>query len=103
MRTDRVRATLRPPRLRDDPATLCVDAPVVMAAVGGRVRVRPDIAWRLFVEHTPVARQRVAVPAMELVALRCAAGGWMVMERHAERVAAQPVPVRLRVEEVQVP
>ena len=66
-------------------------------------RGRPDVRRRLFIKYLSVQCKRAFILVVKFIPLRFSAFCRMVMQRLAENVFAQVVPVRFRVSHVQVP
>ncbi len=67
------------------------------------LRCRPDVSRRLLAKEQAVAAERPSVPVIELVAFGGAAFRRAVMQRRAENLGAEFLPVGVCVEQMQVP
>ena len=89
--------------LGDDPMVARVHAHAVDIVAEAACCVGPDIGRRRFVEQSLVAGFRLLVQVMKLGLFVRAAFRWSVVDRRAEHPTAEIVPVRTRVNQVQVP
>ncbi len=90
-------------RFRNDPVPRRVDPAEMDVRPEAPPRLRPDVGRRGPVKKLRVAFKRPGIPVVELVPLAGSALRRPVMQRLAEHPAAELLPIRARVEQVQVP
>ena len=91
-------ATPEQAALGDDPVPAAIDPPVGGRSSGPCLKRRPGRGRRLAAELRPVEFQRIAILAVKLLALPCAATGWHMMDLPPEDDPAEHHPIGTRVE-----
>lgn len=80
-----------------------IHAPPARSGVKAQARTRPHILWRRSAEPRLVAGLRACIPVLELHRLRLPTTCGAMMQRLAQHLTTQPLPIRTRIDQMQVP